>query len=147
MPAASKAPSVAVKAKSKPPCFILELFVVHNFRRVVTDWFFSLDTPQLMLSEWLVDVPADLEQEWLVVVCPVGKRALVVASRVSGVPPAAEGPVPVPSQHKTGLTAFFLSFFPHRAQQQLTPRVASVSTGSRPCCRGETGTTQLVTKV
>lgn len=36
---------------------------------------------QLMLSEWLVDVPSDLEQEWLVVVCPVGKRALVVASR------------------------------------------------------------------
>uniref|UniRef100_A0A8C2T9V3 Snurportin-1 n=1 Tax=Coturnix japonica TaxID=93934 RepID=A0A8C2T9V3_COTJA len=38
---------------------------------------------QLMLSEWLVDVPADLEQEWVVVVCPVGKRALVVASRGS----------------------------------------------------------------
>ncbi|XP_075016581.1 snurportin-1 isoform X4 [Calonectris borealis] len=36
---------------------------------------------QLMLSEWLVDVPLDLEQEWVVVVCPVGKRALVVASR------------------------------------------------------------------
>ncbi|KAF2985404.1 hypothetical protein EK904_005538 [Melospiza melodia maxima] len=34
-----------------------------------------------MLSEWLVDVPSDLEQEWVVVVCPVGKRALVVASR------------------------------------------------------------------
>ncbi|XP_021263181.1 snurportin-1, partial [Numida meleagris] len=38
---------------------------------------------QLMLSEWLVDVPVDLEQEWIVVVCPVGKRALVVASRGS----------------------------------------------------------------
>ncbi|XP_051484541.1 snurportin-1 [Apus apus] len=36
---------------------------------------------QLMLSEWLVDVPLDLEQEWVVVVCPVGKRALVVASK------------------------------------------------------------------
>ncbi|NXF07843.1 SPN1 protein, partial [Smithornis capensis] len=36
---------------------------------------------QLMLSEWLVDVPLDLEQEWVVVVCPVGKRALIVASR------------------------------------------------------------------
>lgn len=35
-----------------------------------------------MLSEWLIDVPMDLEQEWLAVVCPVGKRALVVASRV-----------------------------------------------------------------
>ncbi|KAI6078007.1 Snurportin-1 [Aix galericulata] len=36
---------------------------------------------QLMLSEWLIDVPVDLQQEWLAVVCPVGKRALVVASR------------------------------------------------------------------
>lgn len=65
-----------------------------------------------MLSEWLVDVPSDLEQEWVVVVCPVGKRALVVASRVSGLPPAAKGPVPIHSQHKTGLTAFFSTFFP-----------------------------------
>uniref|UniRef100_A0A8D0L9G9 Snurportin-1 n=1 Tax=Sphenodon punctatus TaxID=8508 RepID=A0A8D0L9G9_SPHPU len=38
---------------------------------------------QLMLSEWLIDVPPDLGQEWLLVVCPVGKRALVVASRGS----------------------------------------------------------------
>ncbi|XP_026580827.1 snurportin-1-like, partial [Pseudonaja textilis] len=37
---------------------------------------------QLMLSEWLIDVPPDLDQEWLFVVCPTGKRALVVASRV-----------------------------------------------------------------
>lgn len=36
-----------------------------------------------MLSEWLIDVPSDLGQEWIVVVCPVGKRALIVASRVS----------------------------------------------------------------
>uniref|UniRef100_A0A0B8RX07 Snurportin-1 n=1 Tax=Philothamnus irregularis TaxID=1899461 RepID=A0A0B8RX07_9SAUR len=36
---------------------------------------------QLMLSEWLIDVPPDLDQEWLFVVCPIGKRALVVASR------------------------------------------------------------------
>ncbi|KAK1338609.1 hypothetical protein QTO34_019263, partial [Cnephaeus nilssonii] len=35
---------------------------------------------QLMLSEWLIDVPSDLGQEWIVVVCPVGKRALIVAS-------------------------------------------------------------------
>lgn len=64
-----------------------------------------------MLSEWLVDVPSDLEQEWVVVVCPVGKRALVVASRVSGLPPAAKGHVPIHRDHKTGLTGFFLSFF------------------------------------
>lgn len=38
---------------------------------------------QLMLSEWLIDVPSDLGQEWIVVVCPVGKRALIVASQVS----------------------------------------------------------------
>ncbi|XP_014636434.1 PREDICTED: snurportin-1 isoform X3 [Ceratotherium simum simum] len=38
---------------------------------------------QLMLSEWLIDVPSDLGQEWIVVVCPVGKRALIVASRGS----------------------------------------------------------------
>ncbi|XP_016393085.1 snurportin-1-like [Sinocyclocheilus rhinocerous] len=37
---------------------------------------------QLMLSEWLVDVPADLSSDWLMVVCPVGKRSLVVASKV-----------------------------------------------------------------
>ncbi|XP_060115900.1 snurportin-1 [Heteronotia binoei] len=35
---------------------------------------------QLMLSEWLIDVPLDLAEEWILVVCPVGKRALVVAS-------------------------------------------------------------------
>ncbi|KAJ8790257.1 hypothetical protein J1605_021334 [Eschrichtius robustus] len=38
---------------------------------------------QLMLSEWLIDVPSDLGQEWIVVVCPVGKRALIVAARGS----------------------------------------------------------------
>ncbi|CAN0325813.1 snurportin-1 [Lampetra fluviatilis] len=38
---------------------------------------------QLMLSEWLVEVPADLCEEWLMLVCPVGKRCLVVASRGS----------------------------------------------------------------
>lgn len=36
---------------------------------------------QLMLSEWLVDVPSDFEENWLAVVCPVGKRCLVTASR------------------------------------------------------------------
>lgn len=36
---------------------------------------------QLMLSEWLVDVPADLDSDWLMVVCPVGKRSLIVASK------------------------------------------------------------------
>ena len=36
-----------------------------------------------MLSEWLVDVPDDLVQEWFMVVCPMGKRNLVIAANVS----------------------------------------------------------------
>ena len=36
---------------------------------------------RLMLSEWMVDIPSDFEDSWLVVVCPVGKRCLVVASK------------------------------------------------------------------
>lgn len=35
-----------------------------------------------MLSEWLVDVPSELDTDWLMVVCPVGKRSLIVASKV-----------------------------------------------------------------
>lgn len=38
-----------------------------------------------MLSEWLVDVPDDLVQEWFMVVCPMGKRNLVIAGNVSHV--------------------------------------------------------------
>lgn len=37
---------------------------------------------QIMLSEWLVEVPDDFETNWLVMPCPIGKRCLVVASRV-----------------------------------------------------------------
>ncbi|XP_013389830.1 snurportin-1-like [Lingula anatina] len=37
---------------------------------------------QLMLSEWMVEVPEDFEKEWILVNCPVGKRSLVVASMV-----------------------------------------------------------------
>ena len=36
-----------------------------------------------MLSEWLVDVPDNLVDDWLMVICPVGKRNLVIASNVS----------------------------------------------------------------
>lgn len=35
----------------------------------------------LMMSQWLVDVPADFATHWLVVPCPVGKRCLVVAGQ------------------------------------------------------------------
>ncbi|XP_044139303.1 snurportin-1 [Bufo gargarizans] len=38
---------------------------------------------QLMLSEWLIEIPPDLADLWLLVVCPTGKRSLVVASRGS----------------------------------------------------------------
>ncbi|GBM83743.1 Snurportin-1 [Araneus ventricosus] len=36
---------------------------------------------QLMLSEWLVEVPDDLEEQWFLKLCPVGKRCLIVASK------------------------------------------------------------------
>ena len=36
---------------------------------------------QLMLSEWIVDAPSDLETNWVMVICPVGKRLLVVAHK------------------------------------------------------------------
>ena len=34
-----------------------------------------------MMSEWLVDVPPDFEENWFFTVCPVGKRSLVVANK------------------------------------------------------------------
>jgi hypothetical protein len=37
---------------------------------------------QLMLSEWMVEVPDDVAQNWFAVVCPVGKRCLVVSRKV-----------------------------------------------------------------
>lgn len=37
---------------------------------------------KLMLSEWLENVPNDLEQNWLVKLCPVGMRNFVVARKV-----------------------------------------------------------------
>lgn len=38
---------------------------------------------QLMLSEWLVDPPSDLEERWTMVICPTGKRVLLVAHKGS----------------------------------------------------------------
>ena len=35
-----------------------------------------------MLSEWIVDPPTDLHSHWTMVVCPTGKRVLVVAHKV-----------------------------------------------------------------
>jgi snurportin-1 len=34
---------------------------------------------QLMQSEWLVDVPEDFSENWTAVLCPVGRRSLIVA--------------------------------------------------------------------
>ncbi|XP_053405352.1 uncharacterized protein LOC123523052 [Mercenaria mercenaria] len=36
---------------------------------------------QLMLSEWMVEVPDDFEEEWLMVMCPWGKRCLIVSAK------------------------------------------------------------------
>ncbi|VDK39483.1 unnamed protein product, partial [Gongylonema pulchrum] len=35
---------------------------------------------ELMLSEWLVDIPTTLSKDWICLPCPTGKRCLVVAS-------------------------------------------------------------------
>ncbi len=34
-----------------------------------------------MLSEWMVEVPDDLQDNWMMVVCPIGQRCLVISSR------------------------------------------------------------------
>jgi snurportin-1 len=36
---------------------------------------------QLMLSEWMVDVPMDFQSNWIMVVCPIAKRCLVLSAR------------------------------------------------------------------
>lgn len=38
---------------------------------------------QLMLSEWLVEIPTDMAANWLLLLCPVGKRCLVVTANGS----------------------------------------------------------------
>lgn len=38
---------------------------------------------KLMLSVWLVEKPDDLEENWMVKLCPTGKHHLVVARGVS----------------------------------------------------------------
>ncbi|CAN8029740.1 unnamed protein product [Ixodes persulcatus] len=38
---------------------------------------------QLMLSEWLVEYPEQFEEDWVMKLCPVGKRCLVISSRGS----------------------------------------------------------------
>lgn len=36
---------------------------------------------QLMLSEWLVEIPEDFTYNWFLLICPIGKRCLVISSR------------------------------------------------------------------
>lgn len=38
---------------------------------------------ELMLSEWLADIPTSLSKDWICIPCPVGRRCLVVASNAS----------------------------------------------------------------
>jgi hypothetical protein len=38
---------------------------------------------KLMFSEWLEDRPTDFDKNWIITVCPVGKRCLVVAKDVN----------------------------------------------------------------
>ena len=38
---------------------------------------------QLMLSEWLVEIPTDFQENWYMVVCPVAKRCLVLSANGS----------------------------------------------------------------
>lgn len=35
-----------------------------------------------MLSEWLTEIPEDFDVSWVMKMCPVGKRNLVVAMKV-----------------------------------------------------------------
>ena len=35
----------------------------------------------LMLSEWMIEVPERFAEDWLLIVCPVGKRCAVVSSQ------------------------------------------------------------------
>lgn len=37
---------------------------------------------KLMLSEWLSDVPNDLEEKWLIKFCPKGYRRMIIAHKV-----------------------------------------------------------------
>ena len=47
--------------------------------------FRSFGARQLMLSEWLEQVPEDLASLWAATPCPPGKRCLVVAKDVRAV--------------------------------------------------------------
>lgn len=76
----------------------------------------KLISKQLMLSEWLVDVPSDFYTSWFMVPCPRGKRCLVVA---------AKGKTTVYS--RTGYFMFdFQSALPGGAQSQSNRKGSSL---------------------
>jgi snurportin-1 len=35
--------------------------------------------PMLMFSEWLEEIPNDFTNKWIMIICPIGKRCLVIA--------------------------------------------------------------------
>lgn len=37
---------------------------------------------QVMLSEWMFDVPEKFTEEWIMVLCPLGIRTILVANKV-----------------------------------------------------------------
>jgi hypothetical protein len=39
--------------------------------------------PLMMLSEWMLEVPQDFINNWIMVPCPLGKRNRIVASKVN----------------------------------------------------------------
>jgi len=39
-------------------------------------------TSRMMLSEWMLDVPQDLIENWIMVPCPIGKRVRVISGWV-----------------------------------------------------------------
>lgn len=49
----------------------MEIDKKHKVNREYKGW--------LMLSEWLIEVPNDIYENWLCTICPEGKRSLVVA--------------------------------------------------------------------
>ncbi|XP_043232954.1 snurportin-1-like [Amphibalanus amphitrite] len=61
----------ALDAAALPPTF--------SYRK--QGFYQSQYSNQLMFSEWMETVPADLHTDWLLKMCPPGKRCLVVAKR------------------------------------------------------------------
>lgn len=37
---------------------------------------------RMMLSEWMLDVPQDFSENWIMVPCPIGKRTRLISRRV-----------------------------------------------------------------